>query len=67
VDNKGTGGGAAFYGVDAGDSFRIEGVGAESVDGFGGEGDEASGAEEGGGAGDVIGMDRWDGRRHRLL
>jgi hypothetical protein len=56
VDNEGTGGGSALDGVDAGYSFGIEGVGAETVDSFGGEGDQAAGAEEPGGVVDFAGI-----------
>ena len=59
VDDERTGGGSAFDGVDAGHSFGVEGVGAETVDGFGGEGDEAAGAEELGGAVDFAGIGGW--------
>src|SRR5208282_1393737 len=46
VDNKRASARSAFHSVDAGYSFGVEGVGAETVDGFGGEGDEPAGAKE---------------------
>jgi hypothetical protein len=56
VDDEGAGRGSAFDGVDAGYSFGVEGIGAQTVNGFGGEGDEAAGAEEPGGVFDFAGI-----------
>ncbi len=60
MDYERAGQGSAFDGVDAGYSFGIEGIGAETVDGFGGEGNEAAGAEKLGGAVDFAGIGGWE-------
>jgi hypothetical protein len=67
VDYQGAGQGSAFDGVDAGYSFMIEGVGAETVDGFGGESYEATGSEEAGGTVDFCGTGGLPSLRHRQL
>ena len=53
MDDERAGGGAAFYFVDLGHGFGVQGVGTQAVDGFGGEGYEATSSEEFGGSGDL--------------
>jgi hypothetical protein len=48
----------SFGGVDSGDRFEIEGVGAEPINGFSGKGDEASRTEKRGGAGNLSRRER---------
>jgi hypothetical protein len=55
VDDKGTGGGAAFDGIDAGDGLGIESVSAESVNRLGRKSDKAAAAKHFSGAGNLLG------------
>jgi hypothetical protein len=66
VNDERAGGGSALHGVNAGYSFGVEGVGAETVNSLGGEGDESAGAEKPGGVVDFAGIGGWGHINFRL-